>query len=60
VSRRDAWDGESIRTDLICRIYCRRRPDFEAANTIEDWLKAASPDVVFETTSSILKVANSD
>jgi homoserine dehydrogenase len=25
--------------------------DFETANTIEDWLKAAAPDVVFETTS---------
>ena len=25
--------------------------DFENANTVEDWLKAAAPDVVFETTS---------
>ena len=49
-TRRMGWrvnqNGFDIQTPLSTTA-----TDFETAHTVEDWLKAAAPDVVFETTS---------
>ena len=49
-TRRMGWRVNQNGFDMQ-NLLSRTATDFDTAHTVEDWLKAAAPDVVFETTS---------